>query len=61
MGIKYKKYRVVAEGTIEISNANAKDVKDSTFLMVEGASIRAKITVKPVLKKDPNIPSDGHL
>lgn len=61
-GPKYRKYRVVAEGTVQMSNANAKDVKECTWLMVDGVALkRAKITVRRVVKKDPNIPSEGHL
>jgi hypothetical protein len=59
--MKYKKYRVTASGTIQISGANADDLKHSTFLMVEGTALRAKVTVERVVKKDPDIPSDGHL
>jgi len=60
---KYKKYRVTASGTIEIENTTAGDLKHTTFLMVEGNAIKAKITVKRVKKEnfDPNIPSEGHL
>jgi hypothetical protein len=51
MEMKYRKYEVSAQGTIDISNANAKDIKDSTFLMVDGVAIKAKITVKRNRKK----------
>jgi hypothetical protein len=63
MTMKYRKYRVTASGTIEVENTTVKDLKKSTFLMVEGDSIRAKIIVKRVKKEkiNPDIPSEGHL
>lgn len=61
MAIKYKKYRVIAEGTIVVSNATVKSIRESTNLSVEGYTIRSKKIVKLERKKDPNIPSDGHL
>jgi hypothetical protein len=46
---KYKKYRIFAEGTVEVLNMNAKDVKDDTHLAFFGVRVEhAKIIVKPV-------------
>ena len=58
---KYKKYRVTASGTIYISNATAKDLRESTFLVVDGVTLRANKTVRLVRKENPDIPSKGHL
>lgn len=61
--MNYKKYRVTASGTILVRNINAKDLKKSSFILVNGARIKATITVKRVKKEkfDPDIPSSGHL
>lgn len=46
MAVKYKKYRVIAEGTIVVSNATVKSIRESTHLSVEGYTIRSKKIVK---------------
>ncbi len=48
--LKYKKYRLFAEASLEVANMNAREVHEDTMLVFMGSKIRAKITVKPLLE-----------
>jgi hypothetical protein len=50
---KYRKYHVIIEGDLEVTNMTAEEIKYEAHGSVNGYSLnKQKVTVKPIIKKN---------